>query len=56
MDVVEIPAQDGDLVTTLDADIQKLLKRALREKLMKRKPNRGGNCDGGENRRDKSDF
>ncbi|MFY9118423.1 MAG: hypothetical protein WAN90_07015, partial [Dysgonamonadaceae bacterium] len=35
MDVVEIPAQDGyDLVTTLDADIQEITERALREKLM----------------------
>jgi cell division protein FtsI (penicillin-binding protein 3) len=35
MDVVEIPAQDGyDLVTTLDADIQEITERALREKLI----------------------
>lgn len=35
MDVVEIPAQDGyDLITTLDADIQEITEKALREKLM----------------------
>ena len=35
MDVVEIPAQDGyDIVTTLDADIQDISERALRNKLV----------------------
>lgn len=35
MDVVEIPAQDGyDIVTTLDADIQDISERALRNKLI----------------------
>ncbi|HTN67908.1 MAG TPA: penicillin-binding protein [Dysgonamonadaceae bacterium] len=35
MDVVEIPAQDGyDIVTTLDADIQDISERTLRNKLV----------------------
>ena len=35
MDVVEIPAEDGyDIVTTLDADIQDISERALRNKLI----------------------
>ena len=35
MDVVEIPAEDGyDIVTTLDADIQDISERALRNKLV----------------------
>ncbi len=35
MDVVEIPAQNGyDIVTTLDADIQDISERALRNKLV----------------------
>ncbi|MDD2475628.1 MAG: penicillin-binding protein [Dysgonamonadaceae bacterium] len=35
MDVVEIPAQDGyDILTTLDADIQDISERALRNKLI----------------------
>ena len=35
MDVVEIPSQDGyDIVTTLDADIQDISERALRNKLI----------------------
>ena len=35
MDVVEIPAQDGyDIITTLDADIQDISERALRNKLI----------------------
>ena len=35
MDIVEIPAQDGyDIVTTLDADIQDISERALRNKLI----------------------
>ncbi len=35
MDIVEIPAQDGaDIVTTLDAEIQDIVERALRDKLM----------------------
>lgn len=34
MDVLEIPAEDGcDIVTTIDADIQDISERALREKL-----------------------
>lgn len=35
MDVVEIPSDDGyDIVTTLDADIQDIAERALRDKLI----------------------
>lgn len=35
MDIVEIPAQDGsDIVTTLDAEIQDIVERALRNKLI----------------------
>ncbi len=35
MDVVEIPAEDGyDIVTTIDADIQDISERALRNKLV----------------------
>lgn len=35
MDVVETPAKEGwDIVTTIDADIQDITERALREKLM----------------------
>lgn len=34
MDIVEIPAEDGyDIITTLDADIQDIAERALRDKL-----------------------
>ncbi len=35
MDIVEIPAQDGaDIITTIDADIQDIVERALRNKLL----------------------